>query len=300
MKKLLIFFLALFAIVSIKPLTEVKADDTYRIWFYNAANWSSVSAYMWGAQGTLLGSWPGEAAIQEDTSRWWYMDFTNEAPFNLIFNNGGGAQAGGIYITDKVEAFSSIFADTLYASKAETETEMADFVIEIDPDALTTVWFYNTSGWARVYVYVYGTLQEYVTGEWPGTRAQRDGDTYWYSFDVPADVPFNIIFNDGTDANKAESYVANDTNVYMTVVNDNTFPDRSSAEAIISFITPIPETNDDPIDVVPIDIEPGMTIDVSGTLLDKMLSIVFISSYLVFGIAGVGLTVAFYLLKRKQ
>jgi hypothetical protein len=252
MKKQIIFALTVLLILSALPAASAFSpapDYTgvagITVWFYNSAGWGNVSAYVWGEQGEALGAWPGTEAAQDGASRWWSVTVDAPPPFNLIFNNGGSSQAGGVYIEDDIAVCATVKADGLFGSREEAEASIAD-TAGTPINARNTVWFFNSGGWPEVYAYVYGTILSDPLGPWPGSLAVRDGTAAWYSIEVPVELPFNIIFNDGSDTNKATSYIRDTVDIYLTVTDDVIYGSRAAAEADITDITPIPDTPDAP------------------------------------------------------
>lgn len=239
---------------------SAEENETYRIYFYNSEKWNTVYYYTWvkTPQGDKeIGSpWPGALANKEEDSDWWYIDVDLEIGTHVIFNsNNQRPQAKDLEISKKDTTYVGIVYDQEtallieYDSKEEVEKAVSELV-PIDPNTRTKIWFYNSVGWAKVYIYAYaGTFDSEPTGVYPGTLAKRDGKTHWYYYDVHTVLPVHIIFNDGSDENKAEVFVTK--GVYVTI-NNETFMSKEEAEATIDEVKPIPE---EPDDEKPIEIE---------------------------------------------
>ena len=62
--------------------------ETYRFYFKNTLNWSTVNYYTWGGSG-VKSSWPGEAMTKVDgTTNIYYCEININKYANIIFNNG--------------------------------------------------------------------------------------------------------------------------------------------------------------------------------------------------------------------
>ncbi len=298
MKKILLYLGITLFLICFQQSLKVSAENTNRVWFYNSADWPTVYAYFYKNNAPLFGPWPGNEAIQEGNSRWWYIEVPDDVPFNIIFNSGGGSQAGGVYIEELKEVYTTVEPDKLYNTKEEAEEAAAK--LDLGAEGETTVWFYNTNGWKDVYLYVYGTITSDVMGPWPGTLVNRVNDTHWYKVTVPIKTPFNVIFNDGTDANKAESYIRDEINVYLTVVNDVNYADKESAEASIEIVLPIPSDDED-IDIPDTEVElTEETIIFSKKSTDFIIDGIAIISFGVLGISTVTLSTMILLLKKNK
>ena len=222
-------------------LVKPMIGNTTTVWFYNSMGWDDVYAYVWGAaKEDPLGAWPGTKAVRDGNTDWWYIKCDFSIAFNIIFNNGNGAQAGGAYIDDNYNIYVTIEADGKYSSKEAAEKAAASF--EYDDDAVTVVWFYNSEGWGEVYAYIWGSLKAEPLGAWPGTKCTRESaDSYWYYIECPCDVPFNIIFNNNADQQTNGVYIDDKINIYTTINDDAKFASKEEAEATISEVKEIVE-----------------------------------------------------------
>lgn len=299
MKKPLIFLSILF--ITLFTFTSIDAQETpFRVYFYNSGEWETVHAYIWGEPGETLGSWPGENAIQEEDSDWWYIETDTAPPFNIIFNNGGSAQAGGAFIANETDVFTILLGDESYSSKTEAEAAQATLMDEYDPSATTTVWFYNSQGWRNVHYYVYGTIESEPLGGWPGLEAEREGDSHWYKLDVPAPTPFSIIVNDGTDPNRSENYIEDETRTYLTIESDVQYPDKQTAEATIDEVLPISEpVPSDPIDHDSIDFEDARSISLPDYGAKRTINTIFITTEVALSIIALTLFGATFYMKKR-
>lgn len=94
------------------------ANANTRVYFYNSANWSKVSAYVYG-KSEALGRWPGKET-QSDGSGWYYVDVPVSASegFTIIFNDSNnGNQADDIYINDANNVYLTVGTNAKFASK---------------------------------------------------------------------------------------------------------------------------------------------------------------------------------------
>lgn len=79
--------------------TAPKAPATlsageYAVYCKNAANWSSVSIYMWNSDSDKIAAWPGKTATNIGDGVW--MITADKAYKNVIFSNGGNNQTGDL------------------------------------------------------------------------------------------------------------------------------------------------------------------------------------------------------------
>lgn len=204
---------------------EVNAADATQVYFLNTEDWGSVYAYVWG-DSEALGGWPGTPA-QNNGGDWYTISVPRGAGFNVIFNNGGGSQAGNVYVSNSANAYLTMNADVAYSSKTAAESAVG-YV-----NASTRVYFYNSAGWSTVSAYTYGSKE--ALGGWPGTVATADGNS-WYYIDVPqvATDGFSIIFNDNNNGNQAgDVYITDTTNVYLTMAADTKYASKEAALAAL-------------------------------------------------------------------
>lgn len=72
-----------------KTLESVGSGE-YAVYCKNAANWSSVSIYMWNSDSDKIGAWPGKTATNIGDGVW--MITVDKEYKNVIFNNGSGTK----------------------------------------------------------------------------------------------------------------------------------------------------------------------------------------------------------------
>lgn len=72
-----------------KTLESVGSGE-YAVYCKNAANWSSVSIYMWNSGDDNIAAWPGKTATNIGDGVW--MITADKAYKNVIFSNGSGTQ----------------------------------------------------------------------------------------------------------------------------------------------------------------------------------------------------------------
>ena len=198
-----------------------------RIYFYNSEDWQDIHAYIFGSAGELFGVWPGEEAVQEGTSDWWFVDVpvdTATVSITIIFN-GLDVQTDDIVINNRESVYITAVSE-VFTSKALAEDFMSSYV------PTTTVWFYNSEGWSTVYGFIASDTE--LLGAFPGTLATQDGDTDWWSVEVlvdPTDDPFTITFNDGDQETSLASQINTSESVYVTMAENQVFTNRAAAEA---------------------------------------------------------------------
>lgn len=189
------------------------------VYFYNDANWSTVSAYIYG-DSTALGSWPGTAAIHEGNG-WWKIDVPAKVSSNLhiIFNDGGnGSQSSDYLLNNSSYVYGTAFG--LYDSKSAAESAAGV--------SYTTVYYYNNTGWSTVSAYLWGDSTAF--GSWPGKAAVNEGNGWW-RVDVPSKPSSNlhIIFNNGGNGSQSADYIINNAS-YVYSNNTGLFNSKSAAQ----------------------------------------------------------------------
>ncbi|MGN0452924.1 MAG: starch-binding protein [Ruminococcus sp.] len=213
------------------------------VYYLNSANWSTVSAYVWGAS-EALGAWPGTQA-SSDGGKWVKVKVPLDASsgFNIIFNDGNQLQAGNNYIDNATDVYLTFSADAKYSSKKDAEAAASKLDIPTGPSkGTTTVYYYNTKGWSDVTAYVYGGVVGEILGAWPGKAATNIGN-YWWKIDVPTDAAktsFNIIFNNaGAGSQACDMFINDHETVYTTYVEDGKYTSKAEAESKISLDTAV-------------------------------------------------------------
>lgn len=174
----------------------------------NPATWTTVKIYTWdgGNSTDPSGSWPGAAMTQvAGTTQWTYTYKGDSYPNKVLFDNGNSSG------TNQTDDFLFV-ADATYTYNGRENATMYDY----------TVYFNNTSNWAKVYVYSWAPT---VTEDWPGTELQKDSDgLYVWSFqtDDPNPPTFGgFKFNPGGDDGAVE---------FNTFVNGGTYYGNGSFE----------------------------------------------------------------------
>lgn len=175
-----------------KPVTIYVEDKT---------GWDEMALYLFGEVNNLGGAWPGnQVARTEEILGVTFKVFEIPDAFGrkevLIFNNNGHDIQLNNYpddngmLFDKEEYFFVVTADGVTASERPSK----------DPNARATrVYVNNETGWADLYLYVWGDSQ--IFGDWAGAKPNGEvtfaGVPYSY-FDVSEDdwgKKANFIFN---------------------------------------------------------------------------------------------------------
>ena len=208
-------------------LTFKKVDPNAAIIVYVKAN-SAPNLYAWVEGGekakTLNGEWPGKKMSTKTTIEGvdYYMFVADGVEkFNIILNNGSGAQTGDI--TD-ITATTFLSYDGGSGYKILTDIPVPDPNPnpnpnpnpDPEPDPTPTpnptgkfyVYFAAPTSWTTVKAWVWNHNngdENYTGGNWPGedcvkTSNKYNGMTVWmweYKGDK-TDMPTNIIFNNGS------------------------------------------------------------------------------------------------------
>jgi len=197
------------------------------ITFYNSEAWSSVHANIVTDSDTPRTMFDA-AATQDGDTDWWSVEiptnFDSEA-YNVTFTDGDTATSETVTVSDGNQTVLTMTAAERYNNIDQAETWM-----NAEAGDYNTVWFYNSEGWTDLNAYIFGEYQ--ILGAWPGMTLTQDGETDWWSIDIPADFStsdFTIIFN-GADGNQTSNIpLENNTDVYMTA-NGGKHADKASAE----------------------------------------------------------------------
>ena len=197
------------------------------ITFYNSEGWSTVNADIKTAADTPRTMFDG-AATQDGDTAWWSVEiptnFDSEA-YNVTFTDGDTNSAETVTLNDGSQTVLTMTADERYNNVDQAETWM-----NAEEGDYTTLWFYNSEGWTDMNAYIFGEYQ--ILGAWPGMALTQDGDTDWWSIDIPADfstTDFTIILN-GADGNQTSNIpLENNTDVFITA-DGGKYADKAAAE----------------------------------------------------------------------
>ena len=169
--------------------------------------------YAWDEEGTVLnGEWPGtllaETAVTSDGNNWWKQTFdADNAPVNIIFNNGDGSQTADItginsdryFVYDGNTSFEDVTC--LYVDMPEHTLPDCATYIEGKP----FVYFEANDDYPTPYVWAWIDGVGNLTGEeWPGTGIMEkvgyaDNGNAVYRYIFQTDAPSNLLFsNAGT------------------------------------------------------------------------------------------------------
>lgn len=215
----------------------VAGPASTTVWFYNSDNWATVKAYVYGASnGEALGSWGGTAATRDGDTNWWSVEVPADPEFYIIFNNDSGAQTQDVPIRNSENVYVTLTGNEPFGDRASAQAALE--AMDQDRKGTVRVWFYNSEGWATVNAYVYGASNGEALGSWPGTKATRDGERWWY-VDIDADRPYFVIFNNGTGSQSPDTRINGNTNLYVTMNKDGVYASKEEAEASISSLKPI-------------------------------------------------------------
>jgi|GEM_PF-1903423 len=189
--------------------------NTTRVWFYNSQDWAEVYAYVQDSDFVeVFGEDPGKMALQENESRWWYIDVPvdiNVSSIFINFNDGLENQSPNVKITNDWLVYVTVDGQ-VNASKnlAESLISSSDQI---------TIYFWNYDEWENLHAYVV-SANGILTDDWPGTRAKPEESTNWWSITVPvnpSEEPIHVYFNNGAEVMSGDAYVDNQSDVYMSI-----------------------------------------------------------------------------------
>lgn len=86
-------------------IATTSAEGEYAVYCKNAANWSSVSIYMWNTDSDKPAAWPGKTATNIGDGIW--MITVDKEYKNVIFSNGGNNQTGNLVFPGSSYCFNN-------------------------------------------------------------------------------------------------------------------------------------------------------------------------------------------------
>lgn len=222
-----------------------ETKETTTVYFLNSEGWDEVGAYVYGEKGELLGGWPGVMAESAEDN-WVKVEAGNTPAFNIIFFNKANdseraelliPDADHVYVTIDAKAYTSqedAEATIKTEEPAENPSESEESTESEEPSDTKAIYFLNSEGWAEVGAYIYGDKGE-VLGGWGSTVAEPadelGGD--WVKVGVSELPPYSIIFfNKDNDAQRAELYISEADNLYVTITA-NSYKSQEAAEAAV-------------------------------------------------------------------
>ncbi|MFW5893030.1 MAG: starch-binding protein, partial [Bacillota bacterium] len=200
------------------------------VYFYNTEEWDDVYAWAWTDDGDIFESWPGEAAEEvEDQDGWYSIDLPgieSTDSLEIIFNNNDGddtIQTDDTPFASEDDLYVVFEGDGEVASTYESfdEAESASEQVTFD------LWFYNDQGWDSVYADAEDDDGESVLD---GAEATQDGDTDWWSIEVPADleeVDVDVTFHDNDDSEGDTITIEDEDDYYLTSDKDVMYEGRT-------------------------------------------------------------------------
>lgn len=189
------------------------ASAQHSVYIDNRSDWATVKLYAWGADDApeILGGWPGaEPSSTVTVNGVDYLKFdtpasANGMTYNFIANDGidGGAQFDLASITLDKDYYYAINGKVAVSVDPQNP---GDVVFPTAEDY--TVYVDDQSGWSVLKIYAWATGLPELFGGWSG--AEPSGSvviegTAYKTFAMSGNGErYNLIFNDGTDANKIE------------------------------------------------------------------------------------------------
>ncbi len=213
-----------------EPVAEAKI-----VLFYYKANVEGVNAYTWTDSVNELGAWPGTAMTAVEGEDGWFTIEVVTSAVNLIFNWTGG-QTLNLLVADGPYFYDNTGYATLDEAKAAIN-HVHDFTNgdcscgETAPLPPVTLYFYNSYGWEAVSAHAWNDSGN-VTGEWPGKPATLvDGQTNWFSVEIPATAT-KVIFNNNNNAAETATLVIDTTKTYCYA--ETWYATQAEAEAAMA------------------------------------------------------------------
>lgn len=156
--------------------------NDYTVNLSTDAGWANAYAYTWTGGTEELGEWPGTPMTSTGPGTWTITVKAENAPANIIFNNGAGDQTKDLaFVADKTYEYNE-------------QTYSATFTTD--------------AAWETVYAYVWSVdntdpenpkvINEYLDA-WPGTPITATAGVYTATINTYGDAPEHIQFNNGSD-----------------------------------------------------------------------------------------------------
>ena len=207
--------------------TYKKVDPNASIIVYVKAN-SAPNLYAWTSGGAtakaLNGEWPGKKMSTKTTIEGvdYYMFVVDGVEsFNMILNNGSGAQTGDITNITATTFFSydggsgyEVLSDIAVPEPNPNPDPEPDPTPNPDPTGKFYVYFAAPTSWSTVKAWVWNHNngdENYTGGNWPGEDCIKTSKTYngmtvwmWEYKGDKTDMPTHIIFNNGSGEQTAD------------------------------------------------------------------------------------------------
>lgn len=197
--------------------TNAPVSVSGKIWFTNTLNWNKVYAFpMDDSFDALAGDWPGIEMTYDSASGRYFAEIPQNSSV-LVFSNDGNAEtvdidldltsdigwaptgqrdSRGYYCVESYEVQQPATAAPTTAAPTTAIPTTAPI-----SGSSEKIWFANTLGWSKVYVYIWDDDFNSVAGDWPGTEMIYDSSKGKYYAFLPANAT-ELTF---TDNNKAET-----------------------------------------------------------------------------------------------
>jgi len=162
---------------------NLETGDIYKskpvtvTWIIVAGSWADMYIYAWG-DADLFGSWPGRK-LTANLDGSYSIAVPSEGAVNLIINNDAGNQVD--LISNPTENV------TLYVDLNTGEVSTGPKVVK---------WKVVNGSWANMYVYSWGTDNNYYGG-WPGKIVTPDAYG-WYSTSIAPGYDQHLIINNNS------------------------------------------------------------------------------------------------------
>ena len=187
----------LIALVASVSFSAAARKKIYVFDDYNTA-WPQSALYAWQADKDLGHAWPGVTSSEKVTLcglgyQVFYAPVAwNYQTINLIYNNGVTDDTDATRQTDN---YSLTLTDDCYFRV--TAATGSDPKINCALVRQYRMDVHDLTGWDDMYVYAWADGQPELFGAWPGTRLEKNGDSYLLMFDEFRGADYHIIFNNG-------------------------------------------------------------------------------------------------------
>lgn len=174
----------------------------YTIHYQNTLGWEAVNAYAWAEADQFLGTWPGAGISPNGENDQWYdVELTIPASaFEIIFNNGAGAQTGNLAVSapnDAREVEVWITGETVSPDQPKGWNQAkAGNTVTLRFMPPRTSWGSKINAWLWAGAGDVPGYEEYHI-QWPGKAVEADPDyPGWYKLEVTTELSaFSFIFN---------------------------------------------------------------------------------------------------------
>ncbi len=222
------------AYTSFEEASGLAPTYTTTIDFWNIDGWDSVYVDASDNDGEIA----SDASMSADEDGWFTFDLVSEiedADFTVTFHDQDGNESNEF-------TFNSDDGVVFLPETTFQNRNMATVWADYDESDYVSYYFLNSENWEEINAYIWSDADGYsyqdMLGGWPGLEMEEDGD--WYYIDIPvtfseegyANFIINAVDSEGDDVQTGNILLNNDSDVYMTVL-DEAFDSKEAAQTAV-------------------------------------------------------------------